>query len=171
MDSSVTSFGTVSAPFAALHRVVASVCCMIGTQLTVAQVPSATIMEVLAGKERATPTRLRLSPPLVRYVYTPGAGNLVRSEEIILSVCSRRYMRNASRNPTGDDTVRKTNAHAVPLAALTITTQTLPRAGLANRAMVGPGQGALSGVSRRQGTGGQGPGVGARGGSGRVGHP
>src|SRR6202034_4846532 len=30
-------------------------------------------------------------------------------------------MRNASRMPTGDDTVRNTNAHAVPLAALTIT--------------------------------------------------
>ncbi len=68
MDSSVTSFGTVSAPFGALQKVVASVCCVIGTQLTVAQRPSATIMEVLAGKERATPTRLRLSPPLVRYV-------------------------------------------------------------------------------------------------------
>ena len=68
MDSSVTSFGTVSAPFGALHTVVASVCCVIGTQLTVAQRPSATIMDVLDGKERATPTRLRLSPPLVRYV-------------------------------------------------------------------------------------------------------
>ncbi len=45
----------------------------------------------------------------------------MRSEDIILPVCSRRYMRNASRRPTGDDTVRKTNAHAVPLAALTIT--------------------------------------------------
>ena len=150
----------------ALHNVVASVCCVIGTQLTVAQRESATIMDVLAGKERATPTRLRLSPPLVRYVYTPGAGNLLRSEEIILSVCSRRYMRNASRRPTGDDTVRKTNAHAVPLAALTmtsasaitdknrccwthcqtITTRRLPRAGLANRALVGPGQGVVSGV-------------------------
>src|SRR5271163_2757907 len=30
-------------------------------------------------------------------------------------------MRNASRSPTGDDTVRKTKAHAVPLAALRIT--------------------------------------------------
>ena len=46
---------------------------------------------------------------------------MVRSEDIILSVCSRRYMRNAWRRPTGDDTVRKTNAHAVPLAALRIT--------------------------------------------------
>ena len=68
IDSSVTSFGMDSAPLGALHNVVASVCCVIGTQLTVAQCPSATIMDVVAGKERATPTRLRLSPPLVRYV-------------------------------------------------------------------------------------------------------
>ena len=65
IDSSVTSFGTVNAPLGALQSVVASVCCVIGTQLTVAQCPSATIMEVLDGKERATPTRLRLSPPVV----------------------------------------------------------------------------------------------------------
>ena len=53
MDSSVTSLGIVSAPFGALHTVVASVCWVMGTQLTVAQRPSATIMEVLDGKERA----------------------------------------------------------------------------------------------------------------------
>ena len=68
MDSSVTNFGRVSPPFGALQTVVASVCCVIGTQLTVAHTPSATIMDVLDGKERATPTRLRPSPPLVRYV-------------------------------------------------------------------------------------------------------
>ena len=66
MDSSVTSLGTVSAPLGALQKVVASVCCVIGTQLTVAQRPSATIMEVLDGNDRVTPTRSRLSPPVVR---------------------------------------------------------------------------------------------------------
>ena len=68
MVSLVTCFGTVRAPFGALHTVVASVCCVIGTQLTVAQRPSATIMDVLEGNDRDTPTRLRLSPPVVRYV-------------------------------------------------------------------------------------------------------
>jgi hypothetical protein len=68
MDSSVTSFGTVSAPSGVLQKVVVSVCCVIGTQLTVAQRPSATIIEVLDGKVRATPTRFKLSPPVVRYV-------------------------------------------------------------------------------------------------------
>ena len=38
-----------------------------------------------------------------------------------LLVCSRRYMRSASRRPTGDDTVRKTSAQAVPPAQPTIT--------------------------------------------------
>ena len=68
IDSSVTRRGTGSAPPAAAHRVVASVCCVIGTQLMVAHRPSATIMEVLEGKERWTPTRLSPSPPAVRYV-------------------------------------------------------------------------------------------------------
>ena len=68
MDSSVTSFGMDSAPPGPLHTVVASVCWMIGTQLTVVQRPSATIMEVLEGNERATPTRFRPSPPVVLYV-------------------------------------------------------------------------------------------------------
>ncbi|MGO8860684.1 MAG: hypothetical protein ACLQRH_07935, partial [Acidimicrobiales bacterium] len=68
IDSSVTSFGMDSAPPGPLHTVVASVCWVMGTQLTVAQRPSATIMEVLEGKERCTPMRLKPSPPLVRYV-------------------------------------------------------------------------------------------------------
>ena len=66
IDSSVTSLGTVSAPAGPSQTVVASVCCVMGTQLTVAQRPSATIMDVVDGKERWTPTRLRPSPPLVR---------------------------------------------------------------------------------------------------------
>ncbi len=68
IDSSVTSLGTRNAPSLPAHRVVASVCWVMGTQLTVAQRPSATIMEVLEGKERCTPMRLKPSPPLVRYV-------------------------------------------------------------------------------------------------------
>jgi hypothetical protein len=68
MDSSVTSFGTVNAPFDVVQKVVTSVCCVMGTQLTVAQRPSVTIMEVLDGKVRATPIRFKLSPPTVRYV-------------------------------------------------------------------------------------------------------
>src|ERR1700742_4205759 len=120
MDSSVTSLGTVSAPLGVVQSVVVSVCWVIGTQLTVAQDPSATIMDVLDGKDRATPTRFRLSPPLVRYVYTPGVGSFVRSEDSILPVCSLRYMRSASRRPTGEDTVRKTSAQAVPPAQLTM---------------------------------------------------
>ena len=66
IDSSVTSRGTLSAPPGPSHTVVTSVCWVMGTQLTVAQRPSATIIEVLDGKERSTPMRLRPSPPLVR---------------------------------------------------------------------------------------------------------
>ncbi len=68
IDSSVTSLGTVSAPPGSLHIVVVSVCWVMGTQLTVAQLASATIIDVVEGKDRCTPTRLRPSPPLVRYV-------------------------------------------------------------------------------------------------------
>ena len=66
IDSSVTSRARCNAPSAPAHRVVASVCWVMGTQLTVAHRPSATIMDVLEGKERWTPMRLKPSPPLVR---------------------------------------------------------------------------------------------------------
>ena len=45
---------------------------------------------------------------------------MLRSEVNIFPVCSLRYMRSASRRPTGDDTVRKTSAQAVPPAQLTM---------------------------------------------------
>jgi hypothetical protein len=52
------------------HTVVASVCWVIGTQLTVLQPLAAvvTTIDVLAGNDRCTPSRLRLSPPVVSYV-------------------------------------------------------------------------------------------------------
>ena len=68
IDSKVTSRGRFSPSPGAEHIVVVSVCSARGCQLTVAQRLSATIMAVRDGKPRLTPIRLRLSPPLVRYV-------------------------------------------------------------------------------------------------------
>ena len=66
IDSSVTNVGAASAPAGPSQTVVTSVCWVIGTQLTVAQRPSATIMVVVDGKERWTPMMLRPSSPVVR---------------------------------------------------------------------------------------------------------
>jgi len=67
IDSCVTRRGTAKPPSDPVHSVVVSVCCVRGTQLTVAQLPPVTIMEVVGGNDRSIPGRFRLSPPLVRY--------------------------------------------------------------------------------------------------------
>src|SRR6516165_4081636 len=66
IDSVVTSRGTLRAPSAPAQTFVASVCSMIGTQVTIAQRPSVTIMDVDEGNPRVTPMRLSPSPPVVR---------------------------------------------------------------------------------------------------------
>ncbi len=62
----MTSLGTLSAPPGPEHTDVVSVCCSMGTQLTEAQDPFSTTMELVEGKERCTPMMLKPSSPLVR---------------------------------------------------------------------------------------------------------
>jgi hypothetical protein len=57
----------VNPPSEPVHSVIVSVCCVRGTQLTLAQLLPVTIMEVVGGNDRDMPGRLRLSPPFVRY--------------------------------------------------------------------------------------------------------
>jgi hypothetical protein len=50
------------------QAVISSVCCVMGTQFTLLQdpMPLVTTIAVRLGNDRATPSRLRLSPPEVR---------------------------------------------------------------------------------------------------------
>src|SRR6185312_12963422 len=67
IDSWVTRRGTLNPFPEPAHSVAVSVCWVRGTQLTVAQLPPVTIIEVVGGNDRSIPGMLRLSPPVVRY--------------------------------------------------------------------------------------------------------